>query len=147
MNLFEQFGYSVLLTYFSEVLLGRLELDPTLKLRNKPQPLYSVIVCGLCVVLAKLRSTKTIRSLHIISERFTQMNTHRTRSTHLSRRPGQVESRETISCVGAFIRVQTLKSKCQFSLLISYQYILIALHVFCATCHISSYCTTHRQSE
>ena len=29
-NLFEKFGYSVLLTYFSEVLLGRLDLDSTL---------------------------------------------------------------------------------------------------------------------
>ena len=42
-NLFEQFRYRELLTYFSEVLLGRMDLDPIFKLRNKPQPLYSVI--------------------------------------------------------------------------------------------------------
>ena len=49
-------------------------LRSNFKLRNKPWPLYSVIVWGLWVLLSNLRSFKTNQSLHIIWERFTQMN-------------------------------------------------------------------------
>ena len=55
-------------------------LGSNFKLRNKPRPLYSVIVCGLWVFLVKLKSFKTNQSLHIIWERFTPTNAYRTKN-------------------------------------------------------------------
>ena len=52
-------------------------LGSNFKLRNKPQPLYSVTAWGLWVFLAKLKKFKTIRSLHIIhwtKENIEQLN-------------------------------------------------------------------------
>ena len=52
-NLFDKFRYRELLTYFSEVHLGRLDLNPTLN-REISLDLYSVIAWGLWVFLIKI---------------------------------------------------------------------------------------------